>query len=162
MEAWLFIALNGHPWLTAQHSRHTPSIDPLEHDGKQIERDSDQQDDVAVYVVVPDNVCDRQGGREDARTPVHPFCDVHLCQQSLAISSTGAETEVWVDPAERRMQQYESECPDARAIVNLAFLLPTGQGEQLAVHPEDGAQEWCDGNRSQPRAGERLNKRIAV
>jgi hypothetical protein len=54
-----------------QHAQHPASIPALEHDGVQVEGNSDKQHDVAVHSVIMAKVPDRQHDRSDAGQPVY-------------------------------------------------------------------------------------------
>ena len=67
------------------------------------------------------------------------------------------QMDVRVNPAQRRMKQYRTECSDARAVVELTVFLPVGQGEQHGIRPGKDAlltlaidstaegRDWRDG-----------------
>src|SRR5262245_6190131 len=70
--------------------------------------------------------------------------------------------EARVNPAQRRTKQYPFERSNVGAVIDLTFLLPMGQGEQLRRQLEGGADWQSEGDRDEPRSDDCVDNRIAV
>jgi hypothetical protein len=56
-----------------QHSPYATPIPALEHDGKQIEGDSDEQQEITVHGAIMEKTGDRQHDRDEKGQPVYGF-----------------------------------------------------------------------------------------